>query len=195
VLSALGRRGFRLDKSRSTALGCCAAGLLAMGAYVYFDALVIEYARATDAAWSDPRQYGNLGEAWTFLRRISASPSIAYANTHFVYPLFGFEGTNRVIYVPTRPGVEHLNNLPHLPHSVPGESLNRAVAEQTVAEADARVWLDNLSRIRPDYLFIAKRGVLPNPPELRFANGTAELFQPVFENDAARIYRLRWEKK
>jgi hypothetical protein len=152
---------------------------------------VRNYRQLTDTVWTS--QYGPIAEAWAFVRaKLPDDARLAYTNSQFTYPLMGFEGNRRLIYAPTRPGVTALHTLPRLEAALPGEQLVQQIARVMVAEADHSVWLQNLERLGAGYLFIARAGVVKDPPELSFVQQDPTRFEVVFENSAAVVYRIHW---
>jgi hypothetical protein len=69
------------------------------------------------------------------------------------------------------------------------------VARATTADPDSDTWLANLRRLNAAYLFVARDGVVKDPPELSLAQTDPQRFEPVFENAAAVVYRIRREGK
>ncbi len=172
-------------------IGGTAALLVALGlwAYVYLDAVIRDYRDNTSIVWISA--YGELGEAWAFVRENSKPGTvIAYTNSHFVYPLFGFEWDRAVVYAPTRPNTASLQDLPRVEKAVAGERLIELVVAPVFAHADRDVWLSNLNRTGADCLFVAKEATGLTPPELAFVRQAGGRFRLLFENDAAAIYRV-----
>jgi hypothetical protein len=165
------------------------ATLLAVGfTYVnwraYLDQLVID----EHYAWS--QGYGKIADAWDYARReLPPDATIAYANTHFVYPLQGERLTRRVVYAPVRPGVERMTDLPPIPGRISGERIVPLVLREMVKDADRETWLANLSQAGAGYLFVAKGGEA-TAPEAGFAGSDPSRFTRLFENEAATIYRV-----
>ncbi|MCY2954588.1 MAG: hypothetical protein NTU53_21880 [Planctomycetota bacterium] len=190
VLVGLHRR-WPILIGRGLAWLMCLAGLgLAMGTYVYFDRTVADYAQATPLVWA--QDYGKLAEAWTFVRhQLPPDKTLAYANTYYVYPLFGFAADRNVVYAPTRPGIAALHDLPPLHQSIPGEKLRQAITLATIANPDRATWLANLNRLGAAYLFLATDESIAAPPELRFIAADAGRFEVVFRNDKAIVYKVR----
>ena len=192
---------FILDRMRLGArgvAGMAAVCVLAVASYVfvYQDINIARYIAQTHPRWADPTVYGPLADAWEFVRTsVPRDATVAYTNTNLVYPLMGFVGDRRVVYAPTRPDVTTLHSLPHLPGPVSGEHLVAEVARVTTADADVETWIANLRRLNADYLFVARDAVVKDPPELTFARGDRARFEPVFENAAATVYRIRWYGK
>jgi hypothetical protein len=194
VMVILQDRVLRLGARGGAVLaGACALAVSAY-LYVYHDPEIRQYERLTHAVWSS--QYGRIADGWEFVRRqVPAGAVVAYTNSQFAYPLMGFEGNRRVVYAPTRAGVTGLHTLPRVADKIPGERLAEEVSRVTVAEADRGVWVENLKRVGAEYLFVAKAGVVQEPPELGFARAEPGRFQGVFENEEVVVYRIAWEGK
>jgi hypothetical protein len=80
---------------------------------------------------------------------------------------------------------------------VTGERILEQIDDLTNEGADARTWLANLAASGATHLFVAKLDIAahekpanPPPPEIAFAAARPERFVPVFENDAAVVYRI-----
>jgi hypothetical protein len=136
--------------------------------------------------------YGSVGDLWTYVRNeLPPDETLAYANTYLIYPLSGFEHRRRVLYVPTRRGVGHIKDLPHLDGLQTGETLVKDVAAVTVVETDARRWLDQLFASGAAHLVVFYREVVKDPPELEIVRANPLRFEQVFSNEAGVVYRLR----
>jgi hypothetical protein len=137
-------------------------------------------------------QYGPVGDLWTFVRNeLPPNETLAYANTYLVHPLTGFEHRRRVIYVPTRRGVDHIKDLPHLDGPQTGETLVENVAAVTVADTDAARWLDRLFASGASHLVVFYHEVVKDPPELEIIRANPLRFEQVFSNEAGVVFRLR----
>ena len=182
----------RLDGRLGAAAALAAALALAAYLYVNQDADVHRYEQLTHTAWVS--QYGPIADGWAFVSdNVPDDAVLAYTNTQFTYPLIGFEGDRRLAYAPTRPGVTSLHMLPRLEEPVSGERLVQELARVTVGHADRDTWLNNLRAAGADYLFVPRAAVVTEPPELAFARAESERFEPVFENEAVVVYRIRRE--
>jgi hypothetical protein len=138
------------------------------------------------------QQYGPAADVWEFVRKeLPPDEPLAYANTYLVHPLSGFDHRRRVMYVPTRRGVTHVHDLPHLDAPQTGESLVKAIAAVTVAEPDARQWLERLFASGATHLVVFNKEVVANPPELEMVAANADRFERVFANEAGVVFRLR----
>jgi hypothetical protein len=153
----------------------------------------------TNLAWqSGAGGYARLADAWVFIRnQIPPDQTLAYANTYYIYPLYGFDLSRRVVRASLRADRLHLHDLPHIPQPLPGERIGQAVVRNIIADPDRQAWLANLRRSGAKYLLIAKADLTglpeaPPPPELSFARDDPARFQMIFENDAAVVYRIVW---
>ncbi len=165
------------------------AAFLAGYAFVFWTAYLRQYAADRSETWSTI--YGDAARGWAVVERdVPPGSVIAYANTHFVYPLQGFRHRNRVVYAPVRPGLSALHQLPPAPQPLAGEQIPAYFAEQTRQGADARTWRANLVASGADYLFVGKSGATP-PPELAFIAERPEPFELLHDNPAAAVYRIR----
>lgn len=126
----------------------------------------------------------DIGRAWKWLNEnTQEGKNIAYTGRSEFYPLFGSRLQNNVIYV-------SLNDKPPLAHHYP-DGLYRK-------ERNYRQWLNNLTREKIDYLFIALPHKVNNeskdpnrfPVEDDWAQAHPESFKPVFANSLARIYEF-----
>ena len=174
-------------------VGAATAGLaavvLAGFAYVNWRAYLESYADSRLQGWSEVR--GAIAVAWSVVdREVPAGSVVAYANTHFVYPLQGSRVRNRVVYAPSRPGLEAVHDLPRSPKPLAGEQIPAYFAEQTQQDADAKTWRGNLRATGADYLFVAKSGENP-PPELSFVADRPAAFELLHDGPAAALYRIR----
>ncbi len=163
--------------------------LLAAAVYVEWTPSLNAYRQTTTVSWES--NYGELGAAWAAAREATgAGSTVAYAGTHFTYPLAGFELDRRVIYCPSRPNVRTVAELGWLGRGLSGREIDRAATAAAVRGADREVWLENLRREKVDFLLVAKpdgREV----PELAWARQMPGRFERVFENGAAAGYRVR----
>jgi hypothetical protein len=163
--------------------------------YVHFEGFLRApsgYVETRMKAWENTG-YGKLAEAWQYID-VNAAPdaTIAYANTYYTFPLYGFGLSRRVVYVPTRAGIAQLHDLPASRRRLAGEEIVAYVVAQLAAEPDRTVWTNNLAKLNPDYLLIVKPGAGAGNvvPETGFAAEETPRFQHVFENDTAVVYRI-----
>jgi 4-amino-4-deoxy-L-arabinose transferase-like glycosyltransferase len=145
--------------------------------------------------WVRPAQvfaHGDLAEAWYWVcDKLPPAEPLAYTNTFLVHPLSGFTHERPLVYVPTRRGVAHIHDLPHLPGRLSGERLEPAFAAALAEQTDADGWLAKLKASGATHLFLAKHGPLASPPEVEIVRAHPERFESVFDNSAATVYRLK----
>jgi hypothetical protein len=163
--------------------------------YVHFEGFLRApsgYVETRMKAWENTG-YGKLAEAWQYID-VNAAPdaTIAYANTYYTFPLYGFGLSRRVVYVPTRARIAYLHDLPVSQRRLSGEDVVPYVATQLTTDPDRTVWTNNLAKLNPDYLLVVKPGAGASNvvPETAFASQEPRRFQQVFENDAAVVYRI-----
>ena len=166
-----------------------AAVVLAGFAYVNWRAYLESYAAGRIDGWTGVR--GEIAIPWGAVDRdVPPGSVIAYANTHFVYPLQGSRLANRVVYVPSRPGLQAIYQLPRASVPLADEQIPTYFAQQLREQADFDVWVKNLRASEADFLFVAKSG--PNPPlELDFVARRPAAFELVHDDPAAALYRIR----
>jgi hypothetical protein len=123
--------------------------------------------------------------------KLPPAEPLAYTNTFLVHPLSGFTHERPLVYVPTRRGVAHIHDLPHLPGRLSGERLEPAFAAALAEQTDADGWLAKLKASGATHLFLAKHGPLASPPEVEIVRAHPERFESVFDNSAATVYRLK----
>jgi hypothetical protein len=209
-----------MPRRYATATGWCASGVamivLGLVAYVNWTPYVRQTQADAVVAWRD--RYGPIADAWDFVRRDTNEPlsaelptprgavtgesvprnaTIAYANTYFTYPLTGYRYDHRVVHVPTRRDVERFTAMPHLPQRVTGEELVTAVTTMLRESPDRDAWLRRLKESGAQFLVVGKYDpAAPDrkivPPEQTFAEQDPKRFVRVFDNDAARVYRIAW---
>ncbi len=165
--------------------------LLAGGgfAYVNWNAYLGEYNAGRSDVWT--AVHGDVAKGWAVVNReVPPGSVIAYANVHFVYPVQGVGLRNQVVYVPSRPNVRAMHNLPRSPTPLAGEQIPAYFAEETQQGSDAKTWRENLTASGADYLFIGKPGITP-PPEMTFIADRPEAFELLHDDAATAIYRVR----
>jgi hypothetical protein len=96
------------------------------------------------------------------------------------------------VYVPTRAGIAHLHDLPASRRPLSGEEIVPFIAAQLTTDPDRTVWTNNLAKLKPSYLVVVKpgSGAGESALETGFAGQEPQRFQPVFENEAAAVYRI-----
>ena len=164
--------------------------LLGMWAWVRWGAFVGEYRDGADEAWIQSG-YPQDGPVWQFVREHTpADATVAYANTSFTYPLFGFDFKRTVEYAPVTRGVRSTRNLPHLPGRLSGEEITAAATNAANSGADELVWRSNLSDLGARFLVVSRNGAVPNPPEIPWADADPATFKKVFFNDVGVVYEI-----
>lgn len=163
--------------------------LISILVFVEWNAHLTQCRRHYGLAWRG--RYGELADAWEFVRdQLPADGSLAYGNTFFVYPLYGFDLDRRVVYVPLRADLKRMHDLPHVSPALTGQQIVPAVAAATTANPDRDVWLANLRARKVRFLFVVRNGVQPDSVELTFCEQDPARFRRVFANPAARIYEI-----
>jgi hypothetical protein len=177
--------------ARRTRLAAALVVLLALGAFAYVNwaAYVGEYNAGRTDVWTTV--HGDVARGWAVVERDAPPGSVvAYANAHFVYPLQGAALRRRVVYVPARPNLRAVHDLPRSPIPLAGEQIPTHFAQETQRGADAETWRSNLAASGADYLFVGKSGPTP-PPELAFIAQRPAAFEKLHEDDASVVYRVR----
>jgi hypothetical protein len=162
-------------------------------AYVYWHAYVKLYREGCSLIWQ--AGYPVEAEPWQFIRdQLPVDANVDFANTQFTYPLFGFSYERNVAYAPTRRGLTSFVDLPRLGDKVPGDLIVQRMTQVMVANPDRTTWLTNLRKSKARYLLVFRHGLVENPIELQFAAQSPDTFVPVFNDDAATVYRMDWPR-
>jgi hypothetical protein len=160
--------------------------------YVYWDGYVAGYEASrlsAESGWA--KKYPYETALWKYVdENIPSDAVLAYTNTYLIYPLEGFSMRRRLVYAPTRPGVQSQADLPWLGNGISGEDLVAATTLATLGDAQRDTWLANLRKSGAGYLFIARGDVVNAPPEAGFAAGDPKRFIKLMENEAGVIYRI-----
>jgi hypothetical protein len=156
--------------------------------FVFWSASLNAYRQTFFNGWEMKRaQYRPL---WQFVaENVPSDATVAYANTYMIYPLQGFTLDRRLVYAPTRPGVQTPADLAWLGDHLPGEQLVPAAVRATTANADRKTWLGNLQRLNVQYLVVAKSDTNPSPPELSLLAGDPH-FTRKFEDAGGVVYAI-----
>jgi hypothetical protein len=195
VLIRLYGPGLFPDRRRSIIAAVVLAVLIGSWMYMRYP-LVISRCRAdANVTWSSPIAYGRLGEAWAFVREELPAGRLAYANTHFVYPLMGFEQDRKVFFAIPRPDVRRITDLPRQPAPLDGPRISAVFREAARIPFDPATWESALKWGGADFVLIALvddqgRLLEPPPPEFIHADQAPHRFEPIFRNDSAAVYRL-----
>ena len=135
--------------------------------------------------------YGPEGQAWALTDRLGAEApdglTVAYAGTPVIYPLYGSDLANRVVYVPVSPA-----DVPTRIDLKAGQSVYRRLAEARRARFDEAWWLAGLRRRGVDLLYVVDRADIGGAgPELAAAARHAEIFERIFAAGEVAVFRLR----
>lgn len=169
--------------------GTAAMLMLTMAVYAYWPGYIMQYRQATDLVWENT--YGSRAAVWRFVRhKLPADATVAYANTYLIYPLQGFNYERRVVYAPTRTGVDSFLKLPKLGNRIEGYELVQIVTRTMNAEPDFQTWLTHLKRIKARYLVIIKEDRVTNVPELDFAGENPGRFIPLFDEPGGVVFEI-----
>jgi hypothetical protein len=137
-------------------------------------------------------QYGASADAWQFVRdKLPPRELLAYSNTVYVHPLNGFDNERPVIYVPTRRGVTHLSDLPPFTEKLSGEQIVPAMSAALTADTDEATWLERIKASGAKHLVVFRSQWVAEPPELTIAAAHPERFEVEYENEAARVFRVK----
>ncbi|MBM3249783.1 MAG: hypothetical protein FJZ09_02920 [Candidatus Omnitrophica bacterium] len=137
--------------------------------------------------------------AWHWLNNNTAGNNIAYAGRPVPFPLYGTNFKNNVYYVSvngTDPVKLHFFKDSRYVWGYDFLSLHRNLEAEGNYRGNAQygVWLRNLLRRNTDYLFIYSLHQTKDiafPVEDGWAKAHPEAFNPVFNNDTVRIYKVR----
>jgi len=197
IVAATQRSRVATKAFAALAIAACVGGMMLV--YVNWTAYVRQCQVDSTVAWGvpPPDQYGELGQVWKYVRdELPKGSTIAYANTYFTYPLMGFAYDHRVVYAPTRAGLERFVDVPAIEGKVSGEQIVSRVVEMLRENPDREQWLRRLRVSGADYLVVGKMLAETKsagaPPEIGFASALPQTFAKVFENDAGIVFRISW---
>jgi hypothetical protein len=165
--------------------------------YVYWSAFIEGYRVKIeqDRLWAEPGYYPGLADAWYFVRtQLPPDATLAYTNTAFTYPLYGFDLQRRVIHVPMRSDILSLRELHGIPPGIPGKLVIPQSVRWFRQMAERTRWLERLDRSGARYLLIGLDPPLLEeslPPELSFAAHYADRFRVVFQSPGAVVLEVR----
>jgi len=136
------------------------------------------------------RFYGPEGRAWNAIDRLGGDAAggltVAYAGTPVIYPLYGADLANRVVYVPVSPA-----DAPTRIDLECGQSLYRRLAEARRAGFDEVYWLAGLRRRDVDLLYLVDRADTGGAaPELAAAARHEEIFERLLAEGEVTVFRL-----
>lgn len=161
--------------------------ILAGAAFVYWHAFVENRRDVAREAFGLDRR----GAVWNVVRdELPPNGIIAYAGTHTVYPLMGYDLHRPLIYVPVRKNVTTLAELPRLGDKRSGEQINVLAASAAVAEADRETWLANLRRSGATHLVILA-DLPPTMPEQVWAKSMPQSFLSIYVDDAGEVFWIQ----
>lgn len=144
-----------------------------------------EYSRSVMLFKGNEGGQRDIGIGWKWLNDNTGNGmNVAYTGRAEAYPFYGTKLKNRVFYIST-------NDKPSMPHYYPDGLYRR----EKVFES----WNKNIKKERIDYLFVALPHKESNesddkkvfPMEDRWAAGHPELFDLVFSNSLAHIYKVK----
>ena len=137
-------------------------------------------------------------KAWDWLNTNTLGNNIAYTGRAAPFPLYGSGLKNNVYYVSvnkTQPAKLHYFNNSKYEYGVGFESLLKTIEQDYNyrGNADYNIWLENLLKMKTDYLFVyslqqTKTTIFPL--EDNWAKSHTDRFKSVFSNDSIRIYRI-----
>jgi hypothetical protein len=192
ALSVIGRRRPEAAPQAVGALAGLAALALLMKLYVEWPAHLQTYREGTETLWKLDIAWPEHADAWHYVRaETPPDATIAFANTAYVYPLYGFDLTRRIVYAPVNPRIKTFLDVPRLGDTVPGDLILDAMARAQNANAEREAWLGNLRERGAQYVLIHKHERGTNPPELAFARESPRRLEPVFEDAHAVVCRVK----
>lgn len=171
---------------------------LAMAVYVNWSAYIELGKTDSIESWAHPTAYPGPGEVWRYVRNeVPAGKTIAYANTYFTYPLLGYTFDHRLVYAPTRRGLEHFVDLPPIGHRVTGEQIVGEVFALLRQDPDREQWLRRLRDSGAEYLVVIKTDPsMPKettgPPEFNLIAQSPEHFERLFDAKAGSVFKINW---
>lgn len=145
--------------------------------------------RAVNRNSNYAQRYGFEGAAWTGFDQYTAErpATIAYTGTSHLFPLFGPQLANRVVYLPIHP---HDQAGP-VTLTDDGE-IYRQLARSRRKEADEGYWLEQLKAKEVDYLLVKKDVKFDDPLiEREFAANHPELLRLIYEEKNIWVYEIQ----
>jgi hypothetical protein len=197
AIMVIGWRLVTQPKARKAGLAIVGV-FLACWIFINWTAYVRAQRDVSTLFWADEQRspYAPLGQAWEFVRtELPPDAKLAYANTFYVYPLYGYDLNRPVMYAPVRARVKHIHDLLKIAEPLSGERIVPAVVRHTALNADKRVWMQNLRSAGVKYLLVGKQDLTDadrpaQPIELTFAEQDRAQFRPLFDNPAAAVYEI-----
>jgi hypothetical protein len=185
----------RLRRDKLFTLTCAGTVISALLAYIYWHAYVDDYRRTRFNDWVTVH-YPFHAPLWKWVdENVPANATLAYANTYFVYPYYGFDFTRRVVYAPVRRDLHDFEHFPRMGDRVPGDLIVRRMTEVMNEGPDLATWLDNLSKLGAEYMIVMKHDpdnpdLARDPPEFKLAGEKPGVFVPIYQDDAGMVYRI-----
>lgn len=158
--------------------------------YVYWHAFLGLYRAGCITRWA--LGYPDEAPVWQFVRdELPPDANLAFANTQFTYPLYGFDYQRDVAYAPTHQGLHSFEDFPRMGDDVPGDLIVQTMTRIMLEHPDRQTWLENLQAMHARYLLVFQHGLTDDPPELRFARSDPDRFIPRFSDSAAIVFEIR----
>lgn len=137
-------------------------------------------------------------KAWDWLNNETVGNNIAYVGKAVPFPLYGSNLKNNVYYVSvnrTQPAKLHYFNNSKYEYGRGYESLLKSIEERNNyrGNADYNIWLDNLFKVKTDYLFVYSLRQTKStifPLEDNWAMVNTDKFKLVFVNNTVHIYKV-----
>jgi hypothetical protein len=185
----------RLSRAQLFVVTCAGAVMAALVTYVYWHAFIDDYRRTRFNDWVTVH-YPFHAPLWKWVdENVPADATLAYANTYFVYPYYGFDFTRRVVYAPVRSGLHDFQHFPRMGDRVPGDLIVRRMTEVMDEDPDLPTWLENLSKLGAEYLVVMKHDpdnpdLARDAPEFKLAGKRPRMFVRIYEDEAGVVYRI-----
>ncbi|MDB5290535.1 MAG: Dolichyl-phosphate-mannose-protein mannosyltransferase [Phycisphaerales bacterium] len=186
-------RVFQLKARGLVIVAATVATAGAMFLYINWSAYVGQCRQARYEVWLRSDLYPDHAPTWKWVgEQLPPDATIAYANTYFVYPYYGFDYTRRVGYAPVRRGLHNFLHFPRLGDRVSGDLIVERMTQVMDTDPEVATWRENLRAMGAQYLVVFKSDPHLNvdPPELRFAQAEPKRFVPVFEDAQAVVFRI-----
>ena len=144
------------------------------------------------------RYWPDATKAWAWLNENTKKDNIAYVGRPVPYPLYGTNFKNNVYYVSVN-SIDpiHLHDLKNSLYRWDDNALNMHRSfEDPVnyrGNADFQTWLNNLKRLRTDFLFIYSlhhTKQVEFPIEELWAKNHPGIFKLEFSNETVKVYKL-----
>ena len=132
--------------------------------------------------------YNVQGDAWNEIDKLTAkrSATVAYSGNAMIFPLFGVNLANRVVYLPLsdedRPQQIELSG---------NESIYLQLARQRRATVDEAFWIKQLREQQVDFLYLVDEPAFGGvQAELSMAAANPQLLQPIFQQENVSVYKV-----